>query len=152
MSRVSTETVLERLLKHTLVNADTACWEWQASVNNVGYGMMRDATKMRSTHRISYEEHIGPIPKGMCVCHKCDNTRCVNPDHLWLGTMRDNINDMIKKGRDSFGHRKGKPHRRIDVCPHCAKRDIAVNIYSRAHGDKCKSFKQSINNTSSTAP
>lgn len=51
------------------------------------------------THRASYEVHIGPIPKGMFVLHKCDNRRCINPDHLFLGTAADNTKDMINKGR-----------------------------------------------------
>ena len=150
--RVSTETLLERLLKHTKVNEDTDCWEWQASINNVGYGLIRDEGKMRSTHRVSYEEHIGPIPHGMCVCHVCDNPRCINPDHLWVGTMLDNMRDMIKKGRDGFSQNKGKKQPTVDSCPHCGKTDIAVNAYAKYHGSKCKSLLQSINNTSSSTP
>ena len=82
------------------VNEITGCWEWKRATNNIGYGMFRiKQGLMRTAHRVSYELFKGPIPKGMVVCHKCDNPKCVNPDHLWVGTMKDNIRDMDNKGR-----------------------------------------------------
>jgi len=59
-------------------------------------------------HRFSWEMHNGPIPNGMMVCHRCDNSRCVRPDHLFLGSAQDNVNDMIGKGRQpSYDDRRG---------------------------------------------
>jgi hypothetical protein len=75
------------------------CWIWLGSYNENGYGVFHYDKKLKLAHRFSYEFYKGEIPKGLFVCHSCDNTACVNPDHLWLGTQEDNMNDMIAKGR-----------------------------------------------------
>lgn len=132
-------TLLERLLSRVLVDEVTDCWIYQGGKNNIGYGMIRDDKKMRTTHRVSYEEHNNvKIPPGMCVCHTCDNPSCVNPAHLWLGSHKDNSKDMVAKGRwKPFGTGMlGKKQPRTD-CPHC-NRNIANNVYFRFHGDNCK--------------
>ena len=136
--------LLDRLLNKIKINQYTNCWEWIGSTNNIGYGFIRDGKGMRTAHRVSYEEHIGAIPKNMCVCHTCDNPKCINPDHLWLGTRKQNTQDMIDKKRHRIfgsvpgmpGLRKGKKQHRT-VCIYC-NRDIAVNTFARFHGDKCK--------------
>ena len=133
--------LLDRLLNKIIIDEVTDCWEWQGAKNNIGYGMIRDEKKMRTTHRVSYEEHNNvKIPRYMCVCHSCDNPICVNPNHLWLGTMKDNIRDMLKKGRaNMFGGVKGMLGKKQPTtnCPHC-NRDIPNNMYARYHGDNCK--------------
>jgi len=129
----------EKLVAKTFINSKTGCWEWQASRNNIGYGFIRDGKKMRTAHRVSYEEFKGPIPHDMCVCHTCDNYRCVNPDHLWLGTRRDNMLDMYKKGRNgATGCPVGYRYRRV-TCEHC-NQTISITAHTRFHGDKCKSI------------
>jgi hypothetical protein len=75
------------------------CWIWTRSTRE-GYGLIFVNGAQISTHRFSWELHHGPVPIGMCVLHKCDNRPCVNPDHLFLGTKKDNAVDMGRKGRN----------------------------------------------------
>lgn len=93
----------ERLFAKITVNPVTQCWEWQGTIAATGYGQLTLATgksggKAASTHRLSWQEFRGPIPDGLWVLHKCDVKRCINPDHLFLGTHTDNVRDCIAKG------------------------------------------------------
>lgn len=77
------------------------CWLWQATKNNMGYGMIQSLEYGRKilAHRASFILENGPIADNICVLHKCDTPLCVNPSHLFLGTKLDNVRDMIAKGR-----------------------------------------------------
>lgn len=77
------------------------CLEWTGTMFSDGYGAFRINGNNRRAHRLSWEFTNGPIPGRLLVCHKCDNRRCVKPGHLFLGTAKDNADDMVRKGRAS---------------------------------------------------
>lgn len=96
------------------------CWDWQSSINNDGYGQFwikghsfngfELSGKQQLAHRISWLFKHGILPKENLVCHTCDNRRCVNPNHLFLGSSQDNMNDKVVKGRAVGGKLKGEEH------------------------------------------
>lgn len=94
---------LERLSKPV----SSGCIEWQSATRN-GYGRLiigsrTDGTRASvSAHRLSYEVHVGKIPDGLFVCHTCDNPKCINPDHLFVGTRQDNVDDRETKSRNKI--------------------------------------------------
>lgn len=80
------------------------CWEWTACrQSRNGYGRFSVGRRTRFAHRVAWEIENGvPVPVGMDVCHRCDNARCVNPDHLFVASHKDNMHDMIQKGRHNW--------------------------------------------------
>jgi hypothetical protein len=94
------EILRERLLVRYSVDPTTDCWIYTGAINMYGYGHISLKRKTYLAHRVSYSLFAGPIPQGMCVCHKCDRPACINPIHLWLGTNADNVRDRNLKGRN----------------------------------------------------
>jgi HNH endonuclease len=99
------------------VSKENECWLWCGCLALNGYGGVTINRKRRSAHRVAWELSNGQIPGGMCVLHKCDNRRCVNPAHLFLGTYRDNAIDREnkKRGRQPVGEGNGKSKLTQDV-------------------------------------
>lgn len=97
--------ISERIKINVTVNPISECWEWKGRKER-GYGRTIIGSRVDGTrrtiaaHRLSYETFVGHIPEGMEVCHKCDNPCCVNPEHLFVGTRQDNIDDREAKGRN----------------------------------------------------
>lgn len=113
------------------VNKTEGCWIWTAGLRGkTGYGAYKLNGKTIDAHRVSYELHNGLIPKGMYVCHTCDNRKCVNPNHLFLGTAKDNYQDAVNKARIIKGWNTEK-----------LKKHPSRGAYLRGcRCDKCKSI------------
>ena len=89
----------ERFWEKVDVRSQDACWKWLASTKQGGYGkIMGDDGRFYLAHRVAYELLIGVIPPGLLLCHRCDNSGCVNPAHMFIGTQADNLKDMRAKG------------------------------------------------------
>lgn len=95
-------TTADRFWGKVQVGAPAACWPWAGALSG-GYGMFWVGGRSQHASRVSYAIANGPIPGGLYACHSCDNPRCVNPAHLFLGSQQDNVRDMHNKrrGRES---------------------------------------------------
>lgn len=100
------KSTLENFLSKISVGDD--CWVWKGGLHKDGYGHLSYCGKYWLSHRLSYQTFVGKIPSGMNILHKCDNPPCCNPKHLFVGTQKDNVHDMEKKGRAN--HPSGENH------------------------------------------
>jgi hypothetical protein len=91
-------------------HGEDECWGWTAGTSEFGYGLIGEGGcggRLIGAHMVSWVIHFGLIPDGKKVLHECDNPPCTNPKHLFLGTLQDNVRDMVEKGRHAVGERQG---------------------------------------------
>lgn len=99
-----------RFYDKLLKDSETSCLNWTRATNKWGYGIVGVNGRSQLAHRVAWALKHGPIPDGMLVCHTCDNRKCCNPDHLWLGTNSENVADMKAKKRARAP--RGETHKR----------------------------------------
>lgn len=121
---------------HEKVRRSNDCWEWVGAIHHSGYGAIKAeggrSSPMIAAHRVAWLLCFGEIPVDMSVLHKCDNRSCVRPDHLFLGTQQDNVDDCISKGRNRCGRLCGEDNG-------CAKlKEIQVLEIRREYREKRK--------------
>lgn len=110
MVKLITQSNIQKFIKNVTITKND-CWEWQGYKDRDGYGRLHcnETKKQISAHRFIYEfvKDI-KLSKNIFICHNCDNSSCVNPNHLWEGTHEDNMKDMVKKGRGFPGRSNWK--------------------------------------------
>lgn len=117
-SRFRKFSIFQKFLQYFFIGANDDCWEWTGSLSKSGYGYFNwEDEGVQLAHRCAYRLFIGHIPKKLNVCHSCDNPRCVNPNHLWLGTQKENIEDMICKNRrfNTAGENNGNSRLTLEI-------------------------------------
>lgn len=143
--------IAERFWQFVFPNTPDECWEWQSSLSSHGYGQMsagKGGGSPLSAHRISWELHRGPIPPRMFVLHHCDNRRCVNPAHLFIGTCHDNALDASAKGRLRHGeghHAAILTEQTVVLCRRLyAAHQASIRALARRYGVQQKAMSDAV--------
>lgn len=133
-------------------NPETGCWEWANYISRTtGYGQIVYQKKFWLAHRFSWAAYNGSIPHGMLVCHKCDNRKCVNPSHLFLGTQQDNVRDMLSKGRGANINGSRNPQAKLtlgqalEIRKLAEARDIPQHKIASLYGIKQQTVSRILN-------
>ncbi len=103
------QSIIDRFNSCVIASRHSDCWTWIGSIGGNGRPRFSIKSIYFVAARIAYEIEYGPFDKSQNVCHSCDNPLCVNPAHLWLGTQRDNLEDMTNKGRRAVGNKVSNP-------------------------------------------
>jgi predicted XRE-type DNA-binding protein len=122
----------------------TGCWNWTGSIFDNGYGRITIDGKNALAHRVSYTHFFGSIPTGLQVCHKCDNKRCINPDHLYVGTHNDNMRDVansdVQKGENN-GQAILTQSQVLEIKTHIRERKIVYRKIAEMYGVSRQAIK-----------
>ena len=138
------KTDFERWREKVDMKGPNDCWEWLAAKDSRSYGQIKINRKHTRAHRYAYEHYKNnghPVPSNLYVCHHCDNPGCVNPNHLFLGTAKDNTQDMLRKGRHRFPQ---KPKKHTDNEAIKIRLDYASGLSLRKVAKLNNSNKQTV--------
>jgi hypothetical protein len=131
----------DRFHDKALPEPNSGCWLWIGAVKEFGYGVIGLGRREQGTakaHRVAYELYCGPIPAGQNVLHRCDNPSCVNPEHLFLGSLSDNMKDCVSKGRnfcpDNRGSRAAWAKLTESDVADIRKRAVPGRTYAKRYG------------------
>ena len=108
MKGLHSMTMAQKIEAYSEKIPEAGCWLWLLALDKDGYGHVKEGGKRKGAHRVSYAHFVGQIPEGIFVCHRCDTPTCVNPAHLFLGTVLENTQDRNMKGRQARGARHGR--------------------------------------------
>jgi len=131
---------VERFWGYVEKIAGIDCWLWTGTQGRHGYGVFKVRPMMYRAHRIAYELIKGEIPLGLNVCHKCDTPLCVRPDHLYVGTQKQNIGDSIRARRHTSCLLAERTH-----CPQGHEYSPGNVRYKRATGRQCRTCERERN-------
>lgn len=101
------------IIESMMIEPGSGCWNWEKYINSGGYGRVKHQGRMIQAHHLSYIGFTGGIPTGMMVLHRCDNRKCVNPNHLFIGSHKDNMKDMVLKNRSNKPHGCRNPQSKL---------------------------------------